>query len=291
MTQFAGAIAHVETAGAGYPILCLHGHPGRGRSMGVFVEHLAPRYRTIAPDLRGYGRSQVSAPFVMHDHLDDLTALLDRLDIERCLLVGWSLGGILALESILAQPQRFSGTILVASAARPRGTHPPISKLDLLYTGIAGVLNWLKPGWEWNIQQFGQRSLFRYLVQQHTPATYRYLAEEGVAAYLQTSRHAQQALDRAIRAGYDRSANLNRIEVPCLVLMGAEDRHIAAAASRATADLLPDCQWCCYPDTAHLFPWEVPVRVLDDVDAWLHARPDVVGGCSERSRAGANGPS
>ena len=51
----------------------------------------------------------------MRDHLSDLKALLDRLEIERCLLLGWSLGGILALELALLYPDRFSGLILIAS--------------------------------------------------------------------------------------------------------------------------------------------------------------------------------
>ncbi|MEM1311574.1 MAG: alpha/beta fold hydrolase, partial [Cyanobacteria bacterium P01_H01_bin.153] len=50
----------VEKQGAGYPILCLHGHPGSGRCMNVFTEHLSQRFTTIAPDLRGYGDSRTA---------------------------------------------------------------------------------------------------------------------------------------------------------------------------------------------------------------------------------------
>jgi len=270
-------IAYVEDSGSGYPILCLHGHPGRGSSMRVFSDRLGSTYRAIAPDLRGYGRSQVREPFVMGDHLDDLLALLDRLQVEKCLLLGWSLGGILGIELALRHPERFSGLVLIATAARPRSTHPRIAPQDLFYTGIAGGLNWLFPGWSWNIEQFGKRSLFRYLVRQQTPDTYRYLAAEGVPAYLQTSRHAQRALDTAIREGYDRNADLAHLRLPCLLLTGTEDRHICAASSRATAEALPDCTWHAYPKTAHLFPWEIPARATDDLLAWIAARPEVVG--------------
>jgi proline iminopeptidase len=272
-----GAIAlNTLVKGAGYPILCLHGHPGRGQSMSIFTDYLANRFQTIAPDLRGYGRSQVQASFTMTDHLLDLQTLLDRRQIQRCLVLGWSLGGILAIELALQMPHRVSGLILVATAARPWGTHPPISWQDNALTGIAGTLNWLKPGWQWNIEQFGQRSLFRYLVQQHTPATYQFLASEAVPAYLQTSRQATQALYTAMGRGYNRLPDLPNIQCPCLVLAGEGDRHISPIASEETARHLTHSEWRCYPQTAHLFPWEIPHQVVTDIDQWLSQYPQVV---------------
>ena len=80
------------------PVLMLHGHPGSGDAMSVFAEALQNEYWAIAPDLRGYGRSRAIAPFVMADHLADLEALLARLDIDQCLIRGWSRGGILAMQ-------------------------------------------------------------------------------------------------------------------------------------------------------------------------------------------------
>ncbi|MBM0741629.1 alpha/beta hydrolase [Phormidium sp. CLA17] len=259
----------VLVQGKGFPILCLHGHPGTGNSMSVFTQHLSQRYKTIAPDLRGYGNSQTTADFAMTDHLADLDALLDNLQVEKYLVLGWSLGGILALELALRSPDRVSGLILVASAARPWGDHPPITWQDNLYTGIAGIVNWLQPGRQWNIDTFGQRSLFRYLVQTHTPATYEYLAQAAVPAYLRTSQRATRALSTAIRQGYNRLPDLPQIQCPSLVLAGACDRHITAAASQETARQLTNSEWQCYPNTAHLFPWEIPDQVLADIDDWL----------------------
>lgn len=266
---------NVYVQGQGFPILCLHGHPGSGRSLSVFTHHLSHRYRTIAPDLRGYGGSRARQAFTMEDHLVDLEALLDRYQISKCIVLGWSLGGILALELALKFPQRISGLILIATAARPRGNHPPITWQDNLYTGIASIANRLYPGWEWNIEQFGKRSLYRYLIQQHTPSAYRYLAADAMTAYLQTSRYATQALSTALRRGYDRLPDLSSIQCPSLVLAGAEDRHITAASSQETAEHLPDSEWRCYPQTAHLLPWEIPTQVLADIDQWLARHPDI----------------
>ena len=133
------SIMHLNTyiQGNGFPILCLHGHPGSGSSMSVFTNHLSKRFLTVAPDLRGYGQSRVKVNFDMEDHLNDLEDLLDRLKIEKFMVLGWSLGGILALELALRHPERVTGLILIATAARPWGNHPPISWQDNLYTGLA----------------------------------------------------------------------------------------------------------------------------------------------------------
>jgi pimeloyl-ACP methyl ester carboxylesterase len=268
---------NVHIQGQGFPILGLHGHPGCGRNLSVFTNHLSKRYKTFAPDLRGYGKSRFNGNFDMHDHLTDLEALLDRFQIEKCLLLGWSLGGILAMEMALRLPQRITGLILVATAARPYGNHPPITWQDNLYTGVAALLNCIKPSWRWNIETFGKRSLFRYLIQQHTPTAYNYIAQEAVPAYWQTSSTATRALYTALRSGYNRLTDLEQINCPSLVLAGAQDRHITAESSLETARHLKKSQWQCYSNTAHLFPWEIPQQVLSDIDRWLEEHPQVVG--------------
>lgn len=260
---------NIEIKGQGFPILCLHGHVGSANCMSVFTDYLSQQFKTITPDLRGYGKSPSGGQFTMNTHLDDLDALLDHLQLEQCLILGWSLGGILAMEMALRHPQRLKGLILIATAAHPRGNYPSVSWLDQIYTGIAGLINLLKPGWQWNIETFCKRSLFRYLIQQHTPTAYQYLASHGTPAYLQTSRAAQKALSQALKAGYNRLEDLNSIQIPSLVLAGAEDRHITAKSSQETAQHLPNSQWQCYPDTAHLFPWEIPHQVLADINSWL----------------------
>ena len=262
---------NAEISGQGYPLLCLHGHPGNAACMSVFTQKLSQRYTTIAPDLRGYGHSRAATPFTMTDHLTDLNTLLDRHNVEKCLILGWSLGGILAMELALQQPQRVGGLMLLGTAARPRGNHPPISWQDNVLTAIASLINKAAPGWQWNIDTFGQRSLYRYLIQQHTPQAYQRLADEALPAFLQTSRGAQQALNQALRAGYDRLPEVEKITVPALVLCGECDRHITAQASQETAQHLSQSTFKQYSNTAHLFPWEIPEVVLADLERWLRA--------------------
>jgi pimeloyl-ACP methyl ester carboxylesterase len=259
----------IQQNGSGYPILCLHGHPGSADCMKVFTDALSQQFRTIAPDLRGYGKSQTRSPFAMADHLTDLEALLDELGIEECLILGWSLGGILAMELALRNPTRFSGLILVATAAHPVSNLPQPSAQELLFTLIAGGLNWLKPGWRWNIDTFGRRSLLKYLLTQHSETAYRFLAQAGGPATVKTSRHAHNALNRALTQRYNRLPDLANLDCPCLVLSGADDRHILTQASYETAQSLKNSQWICYPKSAHLFPWEIPAHVNEDIQQWL----------------------
>jgi pimeloyl-ACP methyl ester carboxylesterase len=243
------------------------------------------RFRTYAPDLRGYGRSRTPYPFEMTRHLDDLEELLAQHQIEKCLVLGWSLGGILAMELALRRPDVVQGLVLVGTAARPAGSHPPITWQDNLLTGIAGALNWLffaakftsHPAWKpalKPIQAIGQQSLFRYLIRQHTPLAYQYLAQQGAPAFLRTSRYAEAALFQAIRAGYNRLPDIRALRIPALVLCGECDRHITAESSLETARALKHAQTHCYPDTAHLFPWEIPDQMNADISQWLSEHAD-----------------
>jgi pimeloyl-ACP methyl ester carboxylesterase len=263
---------HVQQQGTGFPILCLHGHPGSADCMGVFTAALSTHFWMIAPDLRGYGHSQGRTPFTMEDHLTDLEALLDQLGIQQCLILGWSLGGILAMELALRNPARFPGLILVATAARPLSNLPQPTLPELAFTLIAGGLNWLKPGWRWNIDTFGRRSILQYLFTQHTPVAYRFLATAGGPAAVKTSRHAHAALNNAIAQGYNRLPDLAALDCPCLVLSGAGDRHILAQTSQETAKNLKNSHYICYPETAHLFPWEIPEQVNNDIQHWLQGK-------------------
>ena len=274
MIQTPRLAVHALSSGPddGVPVLFIHGNGASATFWEETMLALPAGLRAIAPDLRGYGNSRITQDFTMSAHLTDLEHLLDQQGVEHCLLLGWSLGGILAMELALRHPQRVSGLILIATAAYPRGNHPPISLADNLCTGIAALLNWMQPGWQWNIETFGKRSLFRYLIQQHTPATYRYIAEAAVPAYLKTSPQATRALMTAISQGYNRLDALHHIQCPALILAGEGDRHITAASSQLTAQHLPDSELKVYPDVAHLFPWEIPTVMLRDIDQWLERK-------------------
>ncbi len=261
-------------------VICLHGHPGSGAAFGDLVAFLHNQgISAIAPDLRGYGNFSVKTPFQMQDHVDDLWQHLQQETQHRYVLIGWSLGGIIALElawRYLATRQdlrpQIVGLGLVGTAAHPTRNLPPMTWGDYGNTLLAIVLHWLLPyGTRWHIDHIGKHSLLRYLIHRHDPAVYQKLATLGAKAVMQTSRHATNALSRAISAGYNRNQNLKQIDLPCLVITGIHDRHISSQASQETAALLPKHQLHCYDDAAHLLPWEQSERFHRDVLDWLQS--------------------
>ena len=273
-------------------VLCLHGHPGNSEAMQIFAQHFHDRgVRAISPDLRGYGNCKAIATFTMLDHIQDLWDLLesdhqsaqqDALNDQSSteyLILGWSLGGILAIELTLramefrgSSQNNFSpkiiGLVLIATAAKPRSSLPKIAWWEYVNLVIAVGLHWIVPKRRWHIEWFGKRSLIKYLIQQHTKSAYDQISHTGAKAYLQTSRYAQRALMQALRQGYDRTNDLSKIQVPCLAIAAEQDRHITAASTLDTAKLLPNCEFICYPNTAHLLPWEIGDRLLTDIDTW-----------------------
>ncbi|NCJ06998.1 alpha/beta fold hydrolase [Synechococcales cyanobacterium C] len=259
----------LKRSGQGFPLLCLHGHPGSGDCLSGLTASLSQQFQTLTPDLRGYGGSQVKKPFTMADHLQDLEALLDHHHIQTYGLVGWSLGGILALELALRHPQRVRSLVLLATAAHPRSNLPQPTGRDYFNTALAALINQANPGWDWNINRLGRHSLFRDLLYQHTPTAYGFLAKYAIPAYWKTSRHAHQAFNQALHQGYNRVEALSQISCPALVLAGSHDRHILPEASHETARALPQGDWICYPEAAHLFPWEIPDQVNADIQRWL----------------------
>jgi pimeloyl-ACP methyl ester carboxylesterase len=122
-------IAH-EVRGSGPPVVLIHGGLVDSRLWDDQVGVLDRHHRVIRYDLRGFGRSDFpQGPF---SHVEDLTALLDHLGVQRVALVGVSLGGMIATDFALEHPDRVSALILVGSALRGFDT-PPNDQLASIY--------------------------------------------------------------------------------------------------------------------------------------------------------------
>jgi 2-succinyl-6-hydroxy-2,4-cyclohexadiene-1-carboxylate synthase len=110
----------VHEWGSGEPLLLLHGFTGDGGSFCTRLPHLANRYRLIAPDLLGHGATDSPAdpaPYRMESAIAHLSALLDRMGIGSCAVLGYSMGGRLALGFSVYHPTRVSALILESSSA------------------------------------------------------------------------------------------------------------------------------------------------------------------------------
>jgi lipase len=98
-------------------VVCVHGVTGHGeRFKRLAEERWASRFRIVAPDLRGHGRSEHEAPWTIATHVADLIETVDALAIEQADWVGHSFGGRLVLEIAALAPDRVERAILLDPA-------------------------------------------------------------------------------------------------------------------------------------------------------------------------------
>jgi pimeloyl-ACP methyl ester carboxylesterase len=101
------------------PLVLIHGNASSARFFEDLMAAL-PGFHTIAPDLRGYGASEakvVDARRGVRDYADDIHALVETLDLVRFHLLGWSLGGCIAMQYTLDHPERVQSLTLHATGS------------------------------------------------------------------------------------------------------------------------------------------------------------------------------
>lgn len=109
---------YCQDVGTGPVVLFLHGGCMSHRVWESQVKALLDvGYRIVTPDLRGHGASDKPAsPYTAEMYADDVAALLDALEIERCVLVGWSLGATIAATFASEYRNRLAKLVLVSSS-------------------------------------------------------------------------------------------------------------------------------------------------------------------------------
>lgn len=102
-------VAYLE-AGSGFPLVFIHGWPEWSAVYRRLLPRLAPRFRCLAPDLRGFGDSEAARPAAsVEDYVADLAAFTDALGLERFGVVGHDIGGFLMLDWARLAPERLAG--------------------------------------------------------------------------------------------------------------------------------------------------------------------------------------
>lgn len=110
---------HVETVGKGPPLLMLHGFTGSSENWKPFFSSWGRHCQVIAPDLIGHGTSTAPTDalrYSMDQAADDLALLLDQLDVAKAHILGYSMGGRLALAFAIRHPNRIKTIILESSS-------------------------------------------------------------------------------------------------------------------------------------------------------------------------------
>jgi len=104
---------HYQEAGAGEPLILLHGNGENGEYFRHQIVYFSKKYRVIAVDTRGHGQSpRGTAPFTIQQFAGDLKDFMDQLEISRAVLLGFSDGANIAMKFALSYPERVKALIL-----------------------------------------------------------------------------------------------------------------------------------------------------------------------------------
>ncbi|MFC0531263.1 alpha/beta fold hydrolase [Phytohabitans kaempferiae] len=111
-----GINLYYETHGTGRPLILLHGGLGSGEMFAPILPTLTERHRVILVDLQGHGRTaDIDRPIDLRLMADDVAALIDHLGLDRPDVVGYSMGGGVALQVAVRHPEKV-GKLVSASA-------------------------------------------------------------------------------------------------------------------------------------------------------------------------------
>ena len=231
-----------EDQGAGPPLLLLHGWSRSGADFAPLAARLSAHHRVVRLDLRGHGGT-APGRFTLAELAGDVAALAEGLDLRGALLLGWSLGGQVALTAL----PRLSGRVerLVLVGTTPRFTEGDDWPHGLPASALAGMAA--------RLQRQPERTLARFVDDCFAPGE---LDEE--ARVLLRSPGAVPAPDMTcalagldILAGTDLRATLPAIGLPALLLYGEADAVCPVGAARATAALLPAARLITVPAVGH----------------------------------------
>ena len=131
-------IAYVEVAGAEPALLLVHGFTDTSRSFSLLAPHLAGR-RLIMPDLRGHGASQAGRGCGVADFAGDLAELIRHLQLDRPVIVGHSLGAMVAVALAARHKELIGGLVVMAGTLKPdfARDHPLVAGVQALCDPIS----------------------------------------------------------------------------------------------------------------------------------------------------------
>jgi len=249
-----GAELRVEDRGRGAPVVLLHGLGGSGNDWTPVAEVLAAHHRVIVPDLRGSGASRdlerPHGPFTVAQLAGDIATLLGRMGASPAHVVGWSLGGMVALQLAVESPAQIRSLVLVNTG--PDWT--PRSRAQRLAFGVRGLATALMP------PALLGRPLARRLFPLREQAALRARYVERMRL---NDRRAYAALLEAIMT-WSIADRLPSISARTLVVSSELD-YVTPAATEAWVRRLSDARLIIARGARHALPLESPAWLAEQI--------------------------
>jgi pimeloyl-ACP methyl ester carboxylesterase len=252
-----GLTLHYRVAGAGPPLVLLHGIGSNARSWETIEPLLSRRFTVMAWDAPGYGESDDPAlPFALGDYAVALRRLLDGLGIERIALLGHSFGGLIALEFCRRFPDRI-GVLILADVALGGGAIDPKEAQQKYLQRLRDFETLPR-------QEFAEQRAPRLLSPGADPLVVARAVEIMAMVHDVGYRIAVEALHRA-----DGRECLASIQVPTLILWGACDTITPLATSHFLQSRIPNARSVTFSTAGHLCYLECPESFAQAVEEFL----------------------
>jgi 3-oxoadipate enol-lactonase len=256
-----GLPACVERGRGTRTLVFLHGIGADHRAFDDQLERFAPGARAIAWDMPGYGGSPALENMTFPALAAALVALLDARRVERAVVVGHSMGGMVAQELVARRADRIAALVLVATSPAFGGRDG-----DWQRRFLADRLRPLDEG-------KGPADLAPVLVRgmvgdDPDPRGVARAVEYMSAVPTATYRAALQCL-----VTFDRRASLHEIRCPTLALAGERDRVASPAVVERMAREIPGANYRVLPGVGHLANLEQPTLFDATLGAFLDALP------------------
>lgn len=242
-----------EEHGQGIPVIFLHGFPFNRTIWQPLVPLLQADARLILPDLRGFGGSPVTeGVYAMRLLADDVLALMDRLEIDRALLVGHSMGGYVALSFAQAYPNRLLGLGLVATQAAADTPERRQSRYKIAES----------------VGHKGARVVAGSMVNTLTPRAE--LIQPITELILKSHPVGIVGALKGMAERHDLTGILSNVHVPAVVIAGTDDQLLSMDKSEMMAQMLPKGWLVKVPGAGHMLMMEEPQQVADALRQVIH---------------------
>lgn len=243
-------------------LVFLHGIGGRASGWAPVQQACAAAgHPSLAWDMPGYGESPAIEPYDFDGLADALAALMDAHGLQKAVLVGHSLGGMVALQMWARHPGRVAGLVLAASS--PAFGH---GSGDFQQAFIAQRLAPLEAG-------KSMAEVAAGLIPTMVAPGYQGpgLAQALACMGSITPSAYKAALGALVR--FEQRAALPTITVPTLCVAGEHDRTASPTVVQRMAEKIPNAQYQCLPGAGHLLTFEQPERFADALLPFLRSMP------------------